>query len=400
MIIALIVLIVVILIILGIILDLYLGYKVKHKNLPIAKATTGHNDITTFIDGRQLFSTLEKDIQSASNYIHMSFFIFRNDQIGNTYLQILMNKAQSGVTVRLLVDAVGSRKLPKKQIKNLKKAGVHFSFAAKPTFPFFFYHLNRRNHRKITVIDGKIGYFGGFNIGDEYLGRKAELGLWRDYHLRLTGGSVLKLQEQFSDDWSDATEEKIPRDGSNTSVQTGGTELTLLPTYGRQLEQAFIDRINQAKKTLFIGSPYFIPSGPLQKALLNRLEDGVKMTILLPIKKDHPLVKPASYHYLKPLLEKGCRLYHFYQGFYHAKVFIIDNKSCYIGTANFDLRSLFWNDELNGFIDDQTFAQEITNLVNKDIKERSTAVTLEDINNRSLLEKMKTSLSVLFAPFL
>ncbi|TCP23016.1 cardiolipin synthase [Scopulibacillus darangshiensis] len=386
--------------IIGGLLDLYFGYKTKHQSIPVFEPKTGRSDMECFMDGRPFFKALKEDIQQAKNHVHILFFIFRDDQLGKAFLKLLKEKAQSGVTVRLLVDAVGSRELPKKEIQKLEAAGVHFAWTAKPSFPFYFYHLNRRNHRKITVIDGTIGYFGGYNVGDEYLGKKAELGVWRDYHLRLIGENVHTLQEQFLNDWKRATKENIQQDGLFPSATTGSFDMTLVSTNGKHLEQPFIDHINKANKTLIIGSPYFIPSERLQEALLNRLDAGVKITILLPMKKDHPLVKPASYKYLKPLLEKGCRLFHFYEGFYHAKAFIIDDSSCYIGTANFDKRSLFWNDELSGFIEDPIFTQKVKEMVRLDLENRSTEMTLKDLNNRSWFEKVKTPLSSMFSPLL
>ncbi|MBM7645400.1 cardiolipin synthase [Scopulibacillus daqui] len=389
----------IILIILGIILDLYLGFKVKHRQAKLYSPKDSSCYTELFMEGRYFYDSLKKDIENAKDHIHMSFFIFRYDTIGQEFIDLLIKKAQSGVKICLLIDAVANHAFPKKAVKRLENNGIHFAFSAKTYFPFYFYSLSRRNHRKITVIDGKTGYFGGFNIGDEYLGKKPQLGLWRDYHLKIEGEGVRDLQEQFISDWKQAAKEKIEGPNLYPQLEKGPVAMTLLATDGRQLEEALLEQIQKAKQSIIIGSPYFIPSKKLQQALLERLSQGVNITILLPSKKDHPFVKPASYHYLKPLLEKGGRVYHFYQGFYHAKAFIFDDACCCIGAANFDMRSLIWNDEISGFIYDRDVIKEIENMVKIDFT-KSTEVTLSDVNNRSIFEKGKTVLSNALAPLL
>ncbi|MFC7391895.1 cardiolipin synthase [Scopulibacillus cellulosilyticus] len=394
-----IIVILIILIILGVILDIWLGFKVKHKQAKLYKPKDGSCHAELFMEGRFFYDSLKKDIENAEDHIHMSFFIFRDDTIGQEFIDLLIKKAQSGVKTYLLIDAIANHAFPKKTIQQLKNSGIHFAFSAKTYFPFYFYSLNRRNHRKITVIDGQVGYFGGFNIGDEYLGKKPELGLWRDYHLKIKGESVKDLQEQFISDWEQAAKEKLTGNNLYPVLEKGPVDMALLATDGRQLEDVLLEHINKANKSIVIGSPYFIPSKKLQNALLGRLEKGADVTLLLPLKKDHPFVKPASYHYLKPLLEKGCRVYHFYEGFYHAKVFIFDDAICCIGAANFDMRSLIWNDEISGFISDKELIKEINNMVKIDFT-MSVEVTLDDVNNRSIVEKGKTALSKLLAPLL
>jgi cardiolipin synthase len=149
-----------------------------------------------------------------------------------------------------------------------------------------------------------------------------------------------------------------------------------------------------------IGSPYFVPSKRLMDVLVNRVEHGVKLSILLPMKQDHTLVQPASYRYLEPLLKKGAELYHFYQGFYHSKIFIIDRKLCYLGTANFDQRSLFWNDELSGFTEDPKLIHQALIQLEKEMKDKSVSISYDQLNHRSPLAKLKTKVSTWFSYFL
>ncbi len=397
-----IIILIIILFIAGVWLDLYAGIKIQHPKLPVGLYKTSHNQLETFQDGIHFFSALEKDITMATRHIHLSFYIFREDRLGTNMFQLLEKKAAEGVNVRILMDAIGTRKLRRKLKNRLSEAGVEWGHAQKPRFPFFFYNVSRRYHRKISIIDGQTGYFGGFNVGDEYMGRDPKYGDWRDYHVKIKGGGVHFLQEQFLSDWHEATRQTVSSDDlfAPDSPTSGTVKLTLLATYGKQLEQVFIDHISQAKHRLIIGSPYFIPSARLQAALLNRLESDVSVTVILPGRKDHPFVRPASYHYLKPLVEKGLKLYHFHEGFYHAKTFIIDEDTAYLGTANFDRRSLFWNDELSGFIYDANTVRHLTENIEIDLYSNSSEVTAEMIENRSAVEKAKTFLSCLLAPLL
>jgi cardiolipin synthase len=382
-----------------VLLDIYLGQRRLKKETEIHLSPVRLSDVNLFSDGRRFFDSLEKDITHAKDHIHISFFIYKNDQIGKEFCTLLINMAQKGVRVRLLLDALCVLTFPRKARKALADAGVSLAFSAKPYFPFFFYSLNRRNHRKLAIIDGKIAYVGGFNVGDEYLGRKADMGDWRDYHLRLEGGAVSDIQRQFLKDWETSTHEKVTGAAYYPDLPKGRYEMKLIGTNAYFLENLFIDHLERAKKRIFIGSPYFIPSKKLLNILIQKLDRGVEVTLLIPAKKDHPFVHPASYAYLRPLLEHGARVFHFYEGFYHAKVFLVDDESCYMGTANFDLRSFNWNDEMNVFIYSKPLIDEIEILTQKDLL-KSMELTLDDVRRRPFIEKMKTRLSVVLSPFL
>lgn len=382
-----------------VILDIWLGYRKLKRDSDIDLLHGRLSDVQLFSDGRRFFDALEKDITAAKDHVHISFFIFRVDEVGRAIVNLLNQKAQEGVEVRLLLDALGCMHLPKKTKKAFKDSGVQLAFSAKPFFPFFFYSLNRRNHRKLQIIDGKTAYFGGFNVGDEYLGRKADMGDWRDYHLRLIGKGVEDIQTQFLKDWRESTKEEVSGKRYFPKLEDGRHEMKLIGTDGYFLEDLFIDHLSRAKERIFIGSPYFIPTKRLMKTLTEQLARGVKVTLLLPAKKDHPCVKPASFNYFSSLLEGGAKIFHFYQGFYHAKVFIVDNVSCYMGTANFDKRSFNWNDEMNGFIYSENLIQEIEEMTERDLM-RSEELSLTDLKERTILEKVKTKASALFSPLL
>jgi cardiolipin synthase len=358
-----------------------------------------HSDLDLFLDGRLYFDALEKEIAHAEHHIHLSSYIFRYDDLGKTILHYLQNKAKEGVEVRLLLDYIG-QKIPQKVRLELAAAGIDLQFSRTPSFLHPISSINRRNHRKIAVIDGRIGFFGGYNVGDEYLGKKSEFGQWRDYHLLLRGENVQDLQRCFLEDWEKATGQVISGKAYYPDLNKGETLLRIVPTPNAALlEDEFIRHLSRATDNVFIGSPYFIPSDRLLSELVRLLDRGISLTLLLPAKRDHPLVKPLSYHFLEPLLKKGANIYQYYLGFYHAKVVIVDDTSCYFGTGNFDRRSLFLNEEIGSFIYNQTLISEIVAKTQKDLMQ-SKQVTLEELRKRSFVEKGKTALSHPFAPLL
>jgi cardiolipin synthase len=370
----------------------------QHKNKKIVYPRR-HSDISFFINGTHLFSDYFAEIRKAKHHIHILFYIIKDDETSQPFFQLLKQKAKEGVRIRILVDWVGSFGLPKALIRSLKASGIEFAYTRKPRFPFFFYWLNRRNHRKITVIDGKIGYVGGFNIGKEYLGKDPNFGEWRDYHLKITGEGVYDLQTQFLRDWEEATKTTFAKDEYFPPLQAGAIAHQLVAKDGNALEQHFIDVIGRAKKEIIIGSPYFIPSRSVMNALLDALRRGVNVTVLVPLKADHLLVKEAAYPYFYRLLKAGARIYHFYQGFYHAKTMVVDAEWCDIGTANFDKRSLFLNSEINCYIYDRDFVQKVKKAIANDLA-RSERLTLDFWKKRTLWDRGKESISTLLSAWL
>ncbi len=381
-------------------IDEQLGRKRKRTNTARREYPQRQSDLTLFTNGKHLFDDYFQAIRQAKHHIHILFYIVKTDEISQRFFALLKQKAEEGIEVRLLVDWVGSFGLPKKTIRSLKESGVRFAYSQKPTFPCFFYQLNRRNHRKITVIDGKIGYIGGFNIGKEYIGQDPDFGDWRDYHLKITGEGVVDLQTQFLYDWEAATKEKLYANHKYFPETTKGTiTQQFLATSGDGLEEYFIHIINKAKKEIVIGTPYFIPGKKMMNALLHALDRDVRITILVPLKADHPFVKEAAFPYFYRLLKAGAHIYRFYQGFYHAKTLIIDDQLCDIGTANFDKRSFFLNDEMSCFIYNQPFVQQIKKVIENDLT-HSEQLTLDFLRKRTVWERGKESLSTLISEWL
>ncbi|MBM7605275.1 cardiolipin synthase [Metabacillus crassostreae] len=367
----------------------------KYTQFPLRKS-----DISVFIDGNDFYKDYFENIKNSTTYVHVLFFIVKNDKISHEFLSILGDKAKEGLDVRLLLDYVGSSKLGKKKIQALKNQGVRIAFSHKPKLPFLLYTSQARNHRKITVIDGKTSYLGGFNIGKEYIGQDPKLGYWRDYHLKIKGEGVIDLQQQFLKDWFDSTgENDLNEPRFSEKHPKGESTHMFISTYGEKLEDHFIDFIQNAKQEIIICTPYFIPGKMILNELLEALSRGVKVKLVVPMGKDHPLVKEASLPYFGPLILAGGEIYQFFYGFFHAKVIIIDDKFCDIGTANFDKRSMYLNDEMNCLIYDPAFIEKVRGLIHKDMK-HSELLTYSAYEKRPLTTKIKERFATMISHFL
>jgi cardiolipin synthase len=392
--------IVLFIILLWAIFDYKLGRKFHIKRIKKQEFPNRKSNISLFITGQKLYDDLFHEIKKASKHVHILFYIVKDDKISKEFLHLLMEKARTGIEVRLLLDRIGSISLTTEMVSNLKASGVHFSFCHVPKFPFFFYSMNERNHRKISVIDGKVGYIGGFNIGKEYIGQDPKLGDWRDYHLRLEGEGVQDLQTQFLLDWEDATKQTLYMNNLYyPDLPIGKHSHQIVPTDGAYLQNVFIELIQKAKYELIIGTPYFIPGSTLFKELLEAAKRGVDIKVIVPMKSDHPFVKEASFPYFKPLLDAGCKVYRYYYGFFHAKVIVVDSEVCDIGTANFDKRSLYLNHEINCIISDPPFIENVRKSLLKDI-EFAEEVTLKLLRNRSIFQRGKETLSTIISGLL
>ncbi|MGG3955474.1 cardiolipin synthase [Bhargavaea massiliensis] len=389
-------LIVAIILLFLLLLDYKWGKKVSKAAVQKKAGVVRQSDITLFTTGETLFDDYFAQLEQAKHHIHILFYIVRDDEIGQRFFSLLEQKVNEGVEVRLLVDWVGSFGLP----ASLRQKSGQFAFANRPALPFFFYKLNERNHRKITVIDGKIGYLGGFNIGKEYIGQDPKFGHWRDYHLKIMGEGVHDLQRQFQEDWTKATGQSFGNSERYfPPLQKGAMKHRFLPTDGKYLEEEFIQLIKQAKQEIIIGTPYFIPGKKIMNALLEAIKRGVQLTIIVPMQADHSFVKEASYPYFRQLLRAGARIYQFYNGFYHTKVIVIDDHLCDIGTANFDRRSLFINYEMSCYIYDKPFIQHVKQTIARDI-DTSTLLTAEYFRKQTWFQRLKEATATMIAPLL
>jgi cardiolipin synthase A/B len=379
-------------------IDFYFGHE-KQVSLELPPSMT-KGEMEFLSTGYHFFDALFQDIKNATLYIHMEFYILRDDELGQELCSLLIEKAQAGVEVRLLLDLLGSHGVKNETIQSLKKAGIHFQYSNKPGFPYFLYRVNHRNHRKVTIIDGKIGYIGGYNVGNEYIGKDTKLGDWRDYHMKLNGPVVGALQQSFNTDWNVASGDDLETSAVMNEEETSQKEFMLVHSNGDAVYRFFFEKIQRSKKSILIGSPYFIPGKKMNGALLRALKRGVKLTLLVPMNPDHDLVQEASYRYLKPLLKAGAEIYQFHEGFYHSKVLIFDEEICDIGTANFDFRSFFFNDELNCIFTDKTYIQEVKKVIESDLA-RSKKLTLTRLKKiRTFKVRLKEAAGFIISPFL
>ncbi|CAN2251068.1 minor cardiolipin synthetase (phospholipase D family) [Bacillus subtilis] len=380
------ILIIVIILLAFILLDIFMGRAIYKKNAYEPVFSKKKSDIELIHCGADLVERMMEDIRQAVSSVHVMFFIMKNDEVSHNMFTLLKAKAQAGVSVYLLLDWSGSQKIKKPALKTMKNAGVQVHFLNKPRFLFFFFHMQKRNHRKIAVIDGKIGYIGGFNIGEEYLGKKAKFGNWEDYHLRMKGEGVRDLQTLFTDDLKRNTGSAELSPDVWPELPQGNISHKIYATDGYSLEKTYVANIAQAKERITICTPYYIPTKSLQQALVKARKNGVAVTIIVPMKSDHPLVREAAYTYYSELLDAGCLIYRFYQGFYHVKALIIDDHFSIIGTANFDQRSFFLNEEVNVEIDDKAFTKEVYATIEEDIK-RSELLTKENFKKRTFRQR-------------
>ncbi len=359
-----------------------------------------NNHIDLFIDGIQKFRALFKDIKNAKHHIHFNYYIIRNDKLSKRLVKILTDKAREGVKVRILYDNIGARQLPKNFFNSFKRAGGQVA----SFFPSFL-DVNNRNHRKIVVIDGKIGYIGGLNIGQEYIGLNKRFGYWRDNHIKITGEAAKSLQERFLLDWSFASNEdlilyelyypKLPYYGrSGVQIVASGPDSSW-----EEVKVFFLKMIYMAKESIYIQTPYFIPDESLLEALKIASISGIDVRIMVPNKPDHPFVYSANYCYGGLMLEVGARWYMYEKGFLHSKAIIVDGKIASVGTSNMDVRSFKLNFEVNSFIYDPLVAIKLRRIFLEDLR-NCTEITKEIYANRGVFMKARESIAHLISPIL
>lgn len=322
------------------------------RHLPGAPITRG-NVVETYTAGEPLYEAMMAEMERATDHIHAAFYIIRDDEIGRRFKQIWKRKAEAGVKVRILYDGVGSMPLTRRFVADLRRSGVEAYCFLPPLLALAARRINYRNHRKMLIIDGRTAFVGGYNIGEEYVGRNPKLGAWRDTHLQIGGRAVLCIQRLFLSDWALASGRRIdapvrpdppalPAGSETVQVIAGG------PDNDRDVICGTIfAAINAARKSVFITTPYFIPDPGMIAALKTAATAGIDVRIIVPGRPDSPLVHGASLSYMEEMLQAGVRGFLYQQGFIHAKVVIVDERIATAGTANMDMRSFFSNFELN-----------------------------------------------------
>lgn len=363
---------------------------------------TLNNRSVVLTNGRKTFRALFMEIEKAKDHIHLEYYIFHNDAIGKDILNLLIRKASEGVKIRVLVDGLGNSSLTSR-FGELKKVGVETAGFYPVRFPFLSRRLNLRNHRKIVVIDGRVGFLGGLNVGDEYLSRK-KIGFWRDTFLKLEGDSVNSLQTVFLNDWNVATHEGINGHRYYPHALQLGNQLTQIAATGPDSDwgsmlQIYFVALTSAEKTIYIETPYFIPDEGSVMALKTAAMSGLDVRIILMGIPDHKITYWASLSYVQELLESGVRIYRYTKGILHAKVMILDTEIGVIGSTNFDIRSFSLNFEISAFIYECSFAKRLEIDFFQDIED-SEELLLEEYKLRPLTNRLKESSARLFSPLL
>ncbi|ATF26174.1 cardiolipin synthase [Brochothrix thermosphacta] len=370
---------------------------------------TQDNDVEILIDGKKKFESLFRDIEAAKDHIHLIYYIFRFDELGTSLVDLLVKKAKEGVEVRFIYDAMGSRSVRPSAFKELEKHGgkAYPFFPSK--LPLINFRLNYRNHRKLAIIDGEIGYIGGFNIGDEYLGKSKKFGNWRDTHLRVKGSANFAMQARYIMDWNSAATHKADKikyderyfplaykHEGNIPMQivSSGPDTDL-----EQIKNGYIKLINSAKDTIFIQTPYFIPDNSVLESLKIAALSGVDVRVMIPSMPDHPFVYWSTTNHVSELLKCGAKVFRYNDGFLHAKTVIVDAEVSSVGTANIDNRSFRLNFEVNAFIYDEEMGRELHNIFLDDMLV-SSEMTLEEYEKRSNWIKFKEGVSRLLSPIL
>ncbi|MBU5212160.1 cardiolipin synthase [Heyndrickxia oleronia] len=363
------------------------------------------NDVEIFIDGDDKFQSLFEDIRKAKDHIHLLYYIVRDDLLGQKLVELLTIKAKEGVTVRFVYDDMGSRRLPRKFFKSLVDAGGQVASFFPAKIPMLNLRVNFRNHRKLAIIDGNIGYIGGFNIGDEYLGLNKRFGYWRDTHLKITGKAVYAMQTRFILDWNQASSKEIRYEGRYFPdiPSIGYTDVQIVSSgpdsEWEQIKNGYIKMINSAKKYIFMQTPYFIPDDSLLNAIKIAILSGVDVRLMIPNKPDHMFVYWATYSYVGELLKTGAKVYIYDNGFIHAKMLVVDGKIATVGTANIDNRSFRLNFEVNAFLYSHHISKKLEKIYMDDMG-KSKELTLEEYLLRPKWIRFKESISRLLSPIL
>lgn len=342
-----------------------------------------HNQVHLLLNGEQKFSEVIKVLQRAKHHIHIEYYIFENDEIGNQIVDVLVQKAQEGVEVRFIYDDYGSRAVRRHLLKRLKDAGVNVFPFHRVIFIYLANRLNYRNHRKIIIVDGEEAFVGGINVSDKYINSPDNDQMyWRDTHLHIKGQAVYFLQHTFLCDWNFCANEHLvptldyfptPEDFESKDAALKRDKVVQIVASGPDsrvptILYSLLQAINLAKEEVLITTPYFIPGESMMDALVVAALGGVKVKLLVPGVSDSNLVNAAARSYYNDLLEAGVEIYVYQKGFVHAKTLVVDDQLAVVGTANMDYRSFDLNFEVNAIVYNEETATELSAAFYQDLK--------------------------------
>ncbi|WP_430387404.1 cardiolipin synthase [Dyella sp. 20L07] len=352
------------------------------------------------INGEATFNAILSAISEARHCVLVQFFIIHDDLLGRRMQQALLERVRAGVEVCVLYDGIGSHALPHQYVDTLREAGVHIHpFATQRRSNRF--QLNFRNHRKIVVVDGKHGFVGGLNVGDEYLGMKPPLAPWRDTHLQIEGPAVVDLQRSFAEDWHWVTGVLPPLLSPSPG---GGTAHTLIAATGPADRQEtcslfFVAAIHAARRRLWITTPYFVPDLAVMAALRLAVFRGVDVRVLIPSRPDHRTVFLASGLYAHDAVRAGIRVFRYQPGFLHQKILLVDDDTASVGSMNLDNRSFRLNFEIGALSVDRNFAAQVEAMLQEDFS-HAHEVTEAEYLKAPYLKRLAMHVARLFDPVL
>jgi cardiolipin synthase len=384
--------------------------KASLQQVKMARTLTGAiyypgNKVQIFTSGKEKFDALIKDIEGARQYINLQYYIIKDDEIGTRVVEALMRKSREGVKVKVIYDHIGSIHTKSKFFKQMIKAGIEVHPFFKVTFPHFATHVNWRNHRKIAVIDGTIGYIGGMNVADRYV-TGIENGVWRDTHVRITGPAVGGLQYSFAVDWSFMgnplleEEPNIKRTPTGREYEAGVQMMTSGPTsQWSNIAMIFLKAISNARKCVFIQTPYFLPTESLLRTLQAAALSKVDVRLMLPAMSDSTVLTYASFSYIKECLLAGIKVYLYDAGMLHSKTVIVDDEFVSVGSTNIDFRSFEHNFESNIFIYSAEVNNKMREIFMADLA-NCKRVTAAAWRQRPNHQKIKESIYRLLSPVL
>ncbi len=369
---------------------------------------TPNNQVDLLINGENKFPEVLKSLREAQHHIHIEYYIFENDTIGTQIGEILKQKASEGVEVRFIYDDFGSKSIRKSFVKSLRESGVEAYPFYKIKLLFFTNRINYRNHRKIIIIDGKVGYTGGINISDKYINPNTNHLFWRDTHIKITGDAVLYLQKVFLADWNFCSHQNIGVTQSYFPVEStpvpSKKQLVQIISSGPDSDHpnimyAMIQSIMLAQKEILITTPYFIPESSFINALKIASLSDIDIKLLVPGISDSSFVNAASNSYYKELLDVGIEIYRYKKGFVHAKTMVCDNFVSIIGTTNLDQRSFDLNFEVNAVIYDENLSNHLRNAFLNDLQ-KAEKIDLKQWNQRSFFIIFIEQIIRLFSPIM
>ncbi|QSP95889.1 cardiolipin synthase [Marinobacter salinisoli] len=352
---------------------------------------TEGNQCRLLRDGDDTFDALFEAMENARRYILLEFYLVRSDRVGQRIKSILKRKLSEGVEVWFLYDDIGSVWLPRHYLKELSKAGAHVASFGDGNVRRRRFQINFRNHRKLLVCDGLVGFVGGINLGDEYLGTAIDQEPWRDTHCRIEGPAVTGLQLAWLEDWNWASDEVPSLDWAPHEATPGEDKVLILPTGPADEWETctlfFLNCINNARRRLWISSPYFVPDVQIMHALQLAALRGVDVRILIPEKADSRIIGLAAYSYLAQAAQTGIRIYRYQPGFLHQKVVLVDNRYAAVGTANLDNRSMRLNFEISMITTAAHFVASVESMLKDDFG-NSRTMTEQDYQARSIVFRL------------